>query len=802
MRDLRYGAAIVRVSPFLLMLSGLGAAVFTPLTGCSAKTALSPQATEAVMECEAMYSPLPGVSGFDPALIRRFEQVRKTKGKEYRPRTKHLRPDGWAKYTNRLFLETSPYLLQHAHNPVNWFPWGDEAFEEGRKHNRPVLVSIGYSTCHWCHVMEEESFEDEEIARFLNEHFIAVKVDREERPDVDAIYMRAVQGMTGHGGWPLNVWLTPDRRPFYGGTYFPPRDGAMGRGIGFLTLLRELRKTYDAQPERVAEVGLHLTKFIQESLSPEGGKVLPAPDILTRAAQFYKSRFDPLHGGLAGAPKFPSSLPVRFLLRYYRRTGDRDFLDMAKLTLEKMAAGGMYDQAGGGFHRYSTDEKWLVPHFEKMLYDNALLVVAYLEAYQATGEKDFERIARETLRFIERDMTSPDGAFYSATDADSLTPNGRREEGYFFTWTPEDMEATLGPERSRIVGRYYGMSEKGNFEGRTILHVPDTSETIAGGLALSEEKLDAILSEAKELLYRARSSRPPPLRDEKLLTAWNGLMISAYARAGLVLDDSRYVEQAGKAARFVFGSMYRDGRLYRTFMDGQARNNGYLDDYAFLIAGVLDLYEATGDPSWLERAVELDAILEKHFEDKNQGGYFLTSDDHENLLVREKPAYDGAEPSGNSVEVLNLLRLYELTTKDEYRKRAERLFRYMADILRENPVALSEMLLAIDFYFDTPKQIIIVTPTGKKKEAAPLLAVLRSQFVPNRILSIVSEGEEQESNARIIPLLGGKEAMDGQVTAYVCENRVCKLPTSDTEEFARQLGLVKRSATDFPKPIR
>ncbi len=754
------------------------------------------------MGYEAMYSPLPGVAGFDPERIRRFEEAKKTRGKEYRPRTKHLRPDGWAKYTNRLFLETSPYLLQHAHNPVNWFPWGDEAFELGRKHSRPVFVSIGYSTCHWCHVMEEESFEDEEIARFLNEQFIAVKVDREERPDVDAIYMRAVQGMTGHGGWPLNVWLTKDRQPFYGGTYFPPRDDASGRGIGFLTLLKELRKTYDAQPERVAEVGRQLARFIRESLSPEGGKVLPGSDILARAAQFYKTRFDSVNGGLAGAPKFPSSLPVRFLLRYHRRTGDRQFLEMAKLTLEKMAAGGMYDQAGGGFHRYSTDEKWLVPHFEKMLYDSALLVVAYLEAYQVTGENDFARVARETLRFIERDMTAPDGAFFSATDADSPTPGGRREEGYFFTWTPEELDATLGAERSRIVGRYYGMSGKGNFEGRTILHVPESPEAVARELGLSKEKLEAILSEAKELLYRARSSRPPPLRDEKILTAWNGLAISAYARAGLVLDDPRYVEQASKAANFLFKSLYGGGRLYRTYMEGQARNYAYLEDYAFLIAGVLDLYEATGDFSWLEKAVELDAILESRFEDRTRGGYFLTSDDHENLLVREKPAYDGAEPSGNSVAVMNLLRLCEFTTRDDYRKRAERSLRYMADILQSNPEALSEMLLAVDFYFDTPKQIIIVTPKGRKKDAAPMMAVLRSRFVPNRILSVVSEGEEWEGSARIVPLLGGKKAMGGQVTAYVCENRACKLPTSDTGEFARQISPVKRSFTGSPKPIR
>jgi len=730
---------------------------------------------------------LPGVSGLDPVLIRRFEQAREARGDGYRPRTKHLRPDGFAKYTNRLFLETSPYLLQHAHNPVNWYPWGDEAFEQAGQSGRPVLVSIGYSTCHWCHVMEEESFEDEEIARFLNEHFIAVKVDREERPDVDAIYMKAVQALTGHGGWPLNVWLTPDRMPFYGGTYFPPRDDASGRGIGFLGLLKGVRRAYDAEPERVTEIGRNLTMYIQQTLSPEGGKDLPAADILATAARFYRSRFDPVNGGLAGAPKFPGSLPIRFLLRYHGNTGNRDFLDMADLTLKKMAAGGMYDQAGGGFHRYSTDDKWLVPHFEKMLYDNALLVVAYLEAWQATGEKEFERVVRETLRFIERDMTAPEGAFYSATDADSIGPGGEREEGYFFTWTPKELEAALGPERSRIVGRYYGVSEKGNFEGRTILRAPDSPAAIATSLSLPEERLRSILSEAKELLYRERSRRPPPLRDEKILTAWNGLTISAYARAGLVLDDPRYVEQAAKAARFLLDNLYRDGRLYRTYMDGRARNNAYLEDHAFLIAGLLDLYEASGDPLWLEKAVELDAILKDRFEDKVHGGYFLTGDDHENLLVREKPAYDGAEPSGNSVTALNLLRLFEFTTKDAYRGRAENTFRYMAETLRSNPVALSEMLLAVDFYLDTPRQILIVAPRGKREEGAPLLSVFRSRFVPNRIVSVVSEGEELDNNARLVPLLAGKVAADGRVTAYVCENRVCKLPTSDPFEFARQL---------------
>ncbi|NNG47341.1 MAG: thioredoxin domain-containing protein, partial [Deltaproteobacteria bacterium] len=737
-----------------------------------------------------MESSLPGVSVFDPELVLRFEQVRKARGEGYRPRTKHLRPDGWAKYTNRLFLETSPYLLQHAHNPVNWYPWGDEAFEQGRKLKRPVLVSIGYSTCHWCHVMEEESFENEEIARFLNENFIAIKVDREERPDVDAIYMKAVQALTGAGGWPLNVWLTPDRKPFYGGTYFPPGDGS-GRGIGFLSLLKGLKTAYDSRPEEVAEVSLQLTKHIRETLSPEGGKVLPESDSLALAAQFYESRFDSVNGGMAGSPKFPSSLPIRFLLRYHRRTGEQKYLDMAALTLRKMAYGGMYDQAGGGFHRYSTDDRWLVPHFEKMLYDSALLVAAYLEAYQATGEKEFARIVRETLHFIEREMTAPEGAFYSATDADSLAPNGEREEGTFFTWTPKELEDLLGSERSRIVGRYYGVSEKGNFEGRSILHVPESPSAVAASLSLSEEKLHATLSEAKENLYRERNTRPRPLRDEKILTAWNGLAISAYARAGLVLDDSRYVEKAGKAARFLLANLYHDGRLYRTHMEGKRKTKGFLEDYAFLIAGLLDLYEASGDLQWLEKAIELDAILENRFEDKTQGGYFMTGDDHENLLVREKPSYDGAEPSGNSVEVLNLLRLHEFTSRDGYRRRAEASFRSLAETLRSSPVALAEMLLAVDFYLDAPKQILIVAPPGKKGEAAPLLSVFRSRFVPNRILSVVSERGEQEKSARIIPLLDGKEALEGQATAYVCENRVCKLPTRDPAEFGKQLRTVK-----------
>ena len=744
------------------------------------------------MEQLPSYMPPPGASPAAPEVMDRFARALGVRGEGYRPRTRHHGPNGWAKYTNRLFLETSPYLLQHAHNPVDWYPWGDDAFEQARRLHRPVFVSIGYSTCHWCHVMEEESFEDEEIARFLNENYIAVKVDREERPDVDAIYMKAVQGFSGTGGWPLNVWLTPERKPFFGGTYFPPRDGRYGPGTGFLEILQALSDSYVSMASEVEEICGKSTAFVRQALSPEGGSDLPTTDALTDAAIFYRDHFDSANGGMAAVPKFPSHLPVRFLLRHHRRTGDGSYLDMARRTLEAMAAGGIRDHVGGGFHRYSTDEKWLVPHFEKMLYDNALLVSAYLEGYQATGREDFARVARETLRFIERDMTAPGGAFFSATDADSLGEDGRRKEGVFFTWTPAEIEAALGPERAKVVARHYGVTRGGNFEGRSILHAPDPPAAIARTLGLPEAELETALSEEKEILYRARSLRPSPIRDEKILTAWNGLAISAYARAGFVLDDPGYVERACRAARFLLANAFLDGRLYRTWKDGEARHPALLDDHAFLVAGFLDLYESTADIAWLEEAVALDAVLADRFEDKDRGGFYLTGDGHEELLVREKPMYDGAEPSGTSVAVLNLLRLHEFTTDPKYRERAEKALRYAAPTLKSNPVTLSEMLLALDFLHDKPKQVVVVLPKeAGKGEAAPLLSAVRGGFVPNRILSVVREGPEQEKAARIVPLVRGKEAADGRATAYVCEGRTCMPPTGDPAELLR-LCLLKR----------
>jgi len=734
---------------------------------------------------------VPGGSERAPELRERLAAAWRARPAGYAPRTRHLAEDGSPLFTNRLFLETSPYLRQHAHNPVDWYPWGEEAFETARRLGRPILLSVGYSTCHWCHVMEEESFEDLEVARLVNEGYVAIKVDREERPDVDAIYMSAVQLLTGRGGWPMTVWLTPDREPFFGGTYFPPRDGDRGARVGFLTLLRDLRAAYDEQPEKVAATAARLSDAVRDNLAPRPGHGgTPGAEVLTRAVAQCEARFDDEHGGLQPAPKFPSSLPVRYLLRYHRRTGNQGALRMATRTLEKMAAGGMYDQVAGGFHRYSTDARWLVPHFEKMLYDNALLVTAYLEAFQATGREDFAEVARDVLRYLERDMASPEGAFYSATDADSLSPEGEREEGWFFTWTPDELEAVLGADVAGLVGAYWGVVPGGNFEGRSILHVPHPSAEVARERGVSEGELRERLAASRERLYAARAKRPAPIRDEKVLTAWNGLAVSAFARAALALGEPRYARVASRTAAFLLSHLRRDGRLMRSYKDGAARHAGYLDDYAFLTAGLLDLVEVTAEPRWLDEALSLDAVLSEHFEDREAGGFFMTADDHEELLAREKPAHDGAEPSGNSVHALNLMRLHELTGDDGYRRRAVATLGAFRGRLEGAPLSLSEMLLALEFHLDAAKQIVIVAP-GSWENAEPLLAVLRSRFVPNRVLAAVGEGEELQALQQRIPSLEGKRALGGRTTAYVCRAWVCDRPTSDPEVFASQLGEVE-----------
>ncbi|GFO55342.1 hypothetical protein GMSM_23490 [Geomonas sp. Red276] len=712
--------------------------------------------------------------------------MRIQRGERYLPRTRHLAGDGWARYTNRLFLESSPYLLQHAHNPVNWFPWGDEAFELARTLQRPVLVSIGYATCHWCHVMEEESFENEEIARLLNENYIAIKVDREERPDIDSVYMTAVHAMGAQGGWPLNVFLTPDRRPFYGGTYFPPFNN--NRGIGFQSLLMRLREAYHADPGRITQAAFQVSAAVRGMLTPATGGGSETVS-LHRAVDPYRERFDAVNGGIAGAPKFPSSLPLRLLMRAYHDQGDTELLQMIWLSLQRMAAGGIHDQVGGGFHRYATDERWLIPHFEKMLYDNALLAITYLEGYQLLGEPELAEVARDILRYLRRDMAAPGGAFFAATDADSLAENGRGEEGFFFTWTPEELAAVLGGERSRVVALYYGVGAEGNFKGRSILHRARMAAEVAWETGLSQEQTRKILKESRDLLYQARNRRPRPLRDEKILCSWNGLVISAFARGGLVLDDPEAVEQARRAADFLLTEMMPEGMLAHSHQGGTPKGEAFLDDYAFLIAGLIDLFEVCGEERWLRQALELTAEVRSQFEDRDQGGFFLTGPRHETLIASEKPAFDGVIPSGNSVMIMNLLRLGELTGDRAFREVAVQAAQFFASQLSVAPAARSEMLIDLDLMDSQPVEVVIVTPAGNPEAAKPLIDKLRSVFLPNRSLVVIEEGEPLLGAARLVPLLDGKSAGDRGM-AYVCENRSCRLPSGDPGEFAGELGRV------------
>jgi uncharacterized protein YyaL (SSP411 family) len=685
-------------------------------------------------------------------------------------------------HTNRLIHETSPYLLQHAHNPVDWWPWGDAAFAEAKRLGKPVFLSIGYATCHWCHVMERESFEDEEIAAVMNDKYVSIKVDREERPDVDAIYMSAVQALTGSGGWPMSVWLTPAREPFFAGTYFPPRDGARGAQHGFLTLLSEIHATYLAEPERVAKASAALVGAIRSRM--EGGETAAgagiSPTLIAETVAVYKRLFDPTEGGLRRAPKFPSNVPVRLLLRYHRRTGDGDALHMATHTLAKMAAGGMYDQLGGGFHRYSTDAQWLVPHFEKMLYDNALLASAYAEAYQVTGRADFARVTRETLDYVLRDMTAPEGAFYSATDADSEGPDGQSEEGKFFVWSEHELRKVLGagPETERFL-RHYGVTAGGNFEGENILCV-----------AQPDEETWAALAPQRAALYAVRARRPPPLRDEKILAAWNGLMISGLATAGRIHDERRYVEAAARAAAFVLDRMRPDGRLARSFKDQRTGVPGFLEDHAFVVAGLLDLYEAGFDKRWLAAARALADEAERLFADP-AGGWFMTAADHEQLIAREKPAYDGAEPSGTSVAILDALRLATYTSDDRWRQIAERALASIAGTLGENPIALTEALVALDFARDEPREIALVWPAGAADAAAPLREAVRRTFVPNRALVCGAE-PEVAALGPLAPFAADKTALDGRPTAYVCVQGRCELPLHDAAKLAAALAVAKR----------
>jgi uncharacterized protein YyaL (SSP411 family) len=724
----------------------------------------------------------------DDAFKKKLQDALAAKGASYVPRTKH-KDGNKPKYTNRLILETSPYLAQHAHNPVNWFPWGDEAFKLAHRLGRPVFLSIGYSTCHWCHVMEEESFEDEEIARYISEHYIPIKVDREERPDVDAIYMKSVQILTRRGGWPMSVWLTPERKPFYGGTYFPARDGDRGTRKGFLTLLTEQFDTFKKDPASVANDAERLAAQIARDMAPPASTGLPGPATVTRSAELASRRYDPVNGGPTGRPKFPSSFPIRLLLRYGQRAEHQPSIDMALATLSKMQAGGMYDHVAGGFHRYSTDERWLVPHFEKMLYDNALLATAYLDGLQVSGDKDMERVAREILDYVIREMTSPEGPYYSATDADSIGPKGEREEGYYFTWTPAELNKLLGAERAKIIMAYYTVTPRGNFEhGRTILNTPKTREEVAKQLSLSVDELNEHIAQARALMLTERNKRPLPIRDDKIQVSWNGLMIAAMARAARVLGDEKYAKSAVRAAQFLLNTLVKDGRLQHSYMDGRTTTSAYAEDYAFFAGGLIDLFEATQSPHWLQNAVTMVEQLEKYHANTATGGYYRSANDAEKLLAREMESRDGAVPSAGSWALMDQLRLWTLTTDDKWRLRAEMTMRGYAGVLDSRPWALDEMMLAVDFYTDSPKEIVVVLPDGTTPAddgARQLFDVMRASFVPNHVFVVAKQ--DKAALKDLVPWAIDKPPKKELPTAYVCERGACDLPTNDPEVFKKQI---------------
>ena len=669
---------------------------------------------------------------------------------------------------NHLINETSPYLLQHAHNPVDWYPWCDEAFDKARRENKPVLLSIGYSACHWCHVMAHESFENEAIAQLMNDYFVNIKVDREERPDLDQIYMNAVQMMTHHGGWPMTVFLTPDAVPFYGGTYFPPQDRY--NIPGFPRVLIGVAEAYKERQDEIRETGTSLITELRR-LSETAGSDRPIePELLDAAYSGMTRNYDSVNGGFGGAPKFPPAMALEFLLR----TGKPDALQLISHTCLKMANGGIYDQLGGGFHRYSTDSRWLVPHFEKMLYDNALLSRLYLHYFQVSGEP----FARETVEgifdYVLREMTHPLGGFYSTQDADS-----EGHEGKFFVWDIQEIRDVLGETAAARFCDYYNITESGNFEGKNIPNVTRTLEDVAVAHRISVGELQASLNESKQTLFDRRERRVKPDRDEKILTAWNGLMMASFAEAGIVLNRPDYTEAARRNAEFVLSNLRADGMLLRTWKDGQAKFNAYLEDYAFLTEGLLTLFETTGEARWLHETLALTDRMIDEFWDNDGGGFFFTGKSHENLIVRSKDYFDNATPSGNSVATLVLLRLATLTGRENYRNLATAVLGEVSGQAQRYPSGFGYALSAADFLLSTPKEVAIV---GKDEaDIRPLLEETWRRYLPNKVVA-VDFGDHPE-----IALLENRPLINARATAYICEHFTCQNPVTNVSSLAALL---------------
>lgn len=684
------------------------------------------------------------------------------------------------KFTNKLFQETSPYLLQHAHNPVEWYPWGPQALEKALKEDKPILLSVGYSACHWCHVMEQESFENETIAKLMNDHFICIKVDREERPDIDAIYMSAVQMMTGHGGWPMTVFLTPTLKPFYGGTYYPPVDR---QGMpGFPKVLLTIAEAYRTRRSEIDKSAEEIAKELQKMNRFYATDNLLTGEIFLKAFSSLASSFDATNGGFGRAPKFPPSMTLMFLLRHHKRTHSADALMMVETTLQKMAKGGIYDHLGGGFARYSVDNYWLVPHFEKMLYDNALLVRVYLQTYQTTQNPFYRQVVEEILEYIIRDMTDLSGGFYSAEDADSAG-----EEGKFYVWTRAEVIDVLGAETGEIFCDFFDITASGNFEtGKSILHPKYSLEEFAQVKNIPIDQLSRILGAARKTLYYKRCERVRPRLDSKILTAWNGLMLTAFAEAASILGRDDYREIARKNADFIMQNLMPDVRLLRTYNNGAAKLNAYLEDYAYLTEAFLTLYEATFEARYFDQAVSLAQQMIAYFWDDKDKGFFFTSSDHEEMITRTKDFFDNAIPSGNSVAALVLQKIALLSGDASYQGYAVSILRLTSQAISRFPSAFGYLLCALDFYLDEVQEIALVGDQ-ESHEIKLFLKEIYSRFLPNKIVALCNENDEPDALSSRIKLLEAKTTVDHKPTVYICHNYTCLAPVTEPIELARLL---------------
>ena len=765
--------------PILVLVLPLIAAGCSGCQRCSVEGATAEDAARAPEISDGRWRELPGAVPMTPELRRRILASVDDSPSDRDGRA----PD----YHNRLALERSPYLLQHAGNPVNWYPWGDEAFAAARELDRPILLSIGYATCHWCHVMEEESFSDPEIAEVINRHFVAIKVDREERPDVDAHFMSVLLALTGSGGWPTTVIMTPEAQPFFAATYIPPRAGARGVRRGLVEILSNLAREYRSDHEQVVARAERVSRAAaRRALGGERGD-LPGPDIIDAAVARYVASYDSINGGFGAAPRFPQPAALAFLLGQAECRRDPELLAIVTRTLESMADGGIYDHIGGGFHRYSTDARWLVPHFEKMLYDQAQLVRIYLDAYQATGRERFARVAAETLDFVSRELTSPEGGFYAGLDADS-----EGQEGSYYTWTPDEVTEALDWETTPLALTRYGVTDRGHLEERSVLHIASSLEETGAAVGLSVQEVEEALEAARSGLLAARAQRPPPPTDDLIITSWNGLMIGALARASMVLGEPEHAQSAERAAGMILDRMWSEETgLSRNRREGHSWGRAVLNDYAFVIWGLLQLFQATGTPRWLERAIALEGEMERVFSDEN-GHYVLAQPDHEPRLPARRPAHDGPLPSGASVAAESLLLLAELTGEARYRERAIRLLRAYSSALTSRPTSLTHMLQSLFLLRSAMIEVVLVSPR-EGGDPEPFHAVLRSLYLPGSVTFSVREGEEIEALSRLTQLVRHRGARNDRTTAYVCMGGSCRFPTTDLSVFRQQLAEARGS---------